>query len=83
MNGSCEERAFTEKLCSVKGLNGSVGLSLIDYFGSAKEVFEADNKTLAKLLPPSIYAHLSEKKDRELPAHPEQKTDGKNIFRSK
>ncbi len=78
MYGSCEERAFTEKLCSVKGLNGSVGLSLIDYFGSAKEVFEADNKTLAKLLPPSIYAHLSEKKDRELPAHPEQKTDGKN-----
>ncbi len=78
MNGSCEERAFTEKLCSVKGLNGSVGLSLIDYFGSAKDVFEADDKTLSKLLPPSLSTHLQKIKNEESTAYPDKKTDDKN-----
>ena len=78
MNGSCEERAFTEKLCSVKGLNGSVGLSLIDYFGSAEEVFKADDKTLAKLLPPALSTHLQKTKNAESATYPEHTGDDKN-----
>ena len=62
MDQSREERVFTEKLCSVNGLNGSIGLNLIDYFGSAEKVFEADDKTLSSLLTPGLFANLSRAK---------------------
>ena len=54
-----EEKRFMELLCSVKGLNGSVGRSLIEYFGSAKEIFHADDKTLSGLLSPGLYRSLA------------------------
>ena len=54
-----EEKRFMELLCSVKGLNGSVGRSLIEYFGSAKNIFDADDKTLSGMLSPGLFKSFS------------------------
>lgn len=59
MNDYAEEKRFMELLCSVKGLNGSVGRSLIEYFGSAENIFGADEKTLSGLLTPALSKNLN------------------------
>ncbi|MCR4618441.1 MAG: DNA-processing protein DprA [Lachnospiraceae bacterium] len=52
------ELYFIKKLCSVPSFNGRLGIDIINHFGSAENLFSADEKTLASLLKPSMFKNL-------------------------